>query len=214
MFGIGEDRGKATESDAFRHLATVRAYWEGLRHGAGLPRRDQIDPRGMASALEQVFLVEQVAPHHGRLRLAGMHLSDLMGMEVRGMPVTALLEPVARARLSEALAGLFRGEQVLDLWLEAERGIGRPALQARMLLLPLSVSEGEPNLALGCLCSKGQIGRAPRRFAISRLVRETLPQSARATPPAFAETASRYDPPLVHLAPRPRPHLRLVSSRE
>ena len=93
----------------FRQLQEVRAYWEAMRKDGRLPRRDDINPRGMASALEQVFLVEQIAPNHGRLRLAGMAISDLLGMDVRGMPITALLEPVARAKLSEALGGLFRG---------------------------------------------------------------------------------------------------------
>lgn len=187
----------------FQALQDVRAYWEAMRQGGRLPRRDDINPRGMASALEQVFLVEQIAPTHGRLRLAGMGLSDLLGMDVRGMPVTALLEPVARAQLSEALGGLFRGDHILDLWLEAERGIGRPPLTARMLLLPLIGSHGEPDLALGCLCSKGSIGRAPRRFRISRLLRETLPVAER----VFAE------PPRPLVAPKGKPDLRLVSSR-
>lgn len=187
----------------FQALQDVRAYWEAMRQGGRLPRRDDINPRGMASALEQVFLVEQIAPNHGRLRLAGMGLSDLLGMDVRGMPITALLEPVARARLSEALGGLFRGDHILDLWLEAERGIGRPPLSARMLLLPLIGSHGEPDLALGCLCSKGTIGRAPRRFAISRLLREALPVAER----AFAE------PPRPFAPPKGKPDLRLVSSR-
>ena len=167
-----------TESDTqraagdFRQLQEVRAYWEAMRKDGRLPRRDDINPRGMASALDQVFLVEQIAPNHGRLRLAGMAISDLLGMDVRGMPITALLEPVARAKLSEALGGLFRGDHILDLWLEAERGIGRPPLLARMLLLPLIGTHGEPDLALGCFCTKGDIGRAPRRFAISRMLRE------------------------------------------
>lgn len=213
MFGFGDGLISAQKGD-FRHLAEVRAYWEAKRVAGALPRRDDIDPRGMAQALEQVFLVEQIAPHHGRLRLAGMHLSDLLGMEVRGMPITALLEPVARARLSEALGGLFRGEYVLELWLEAERGIGRPALEARMLLMPLIGSQGEPDLALGCLATKGEIGRAPRRFAISRLLREALPEQAFRKTPAFAEAPSRYAPPVVHLAPRGKPNLRLVSSRD
>jgi hypothetical protein len=161
MFGIGGGSRDdlAQDSGAFRALQDVRAYWEAKRPGNGLPRRADIDPRGMASALEQVFLVEQIAPNHGRIRLAGMSLGDLLGIDPRGMPVTALLEPGARARLSEALGGLFRGEQVLDLWLEAERGIGRPALAARMLLLPLIGGQGEPDLALGCLCARGEIGR-------------------------------------------------------
>ncbi|MEY5038878.1 MAG: hypothetical protein RL472_1984 [Pseudomonadota bacterium] len=192
----------------FRQLQEVRAYWEAMRKNGRLPKRDDINPRGMASALEQVFLVEQVAPNHGRLRLAGMAISDLLGMDVRGMPITALLEPVARARLSEALGGLFRGEQILDLWLEAERGIGRPPLLARMLLLPMIGSHGEPDLALGCFCTKGDVGRAPRRFTISRMLREPLPVSATEDfASAFAEPPRPFSPP------HGRPNLRLVVSK-
>ena len=171
--GTTDGKGRSETGD-FHQLQEVRAYWEAMRRAGRLPRRDDINPRGMASALEQVFLVEQIAPNHGRLRLAGMGLSDLLGMDVRRMPITALLEPVARARLSEALGGLFRGEHILDLWLEAERGIGRPPLMARMLVLPLIGSQGEPDLALGCLCTKGTVGRTPRRFTISRMLREPI----------------------------------------
>lgn len=202
--GMTETEGRGD----FRQLQEVRAYWEAMRKDSRLPKRDDINPRGMASALEQVFLVEQIAPNHGRLRLAGMAISDLLGMDVRGMPITALLEPVARARLSEALGGLFRGEQILDLWLEAERGIGRPPLMARMLLLPLIGSHGEPDLALGCFCTKGDVGRAPRRFTISRMLREPLPATAADD---FASAFAELPRPMA--PPRGRPNLRLVVSK-
>lgn len=185
--------------DAFRKLAEVRAYWQALREGTAPPRRDRLNPRGMAQALEHVFLAEEVAQGHARMRLAGMHLTDLLGMEVRGMPLSALFEPAARSRLGEALPAVLQGRSALDLRLEAERGIGRPALSARMLLLPLLDLDGRPGLALGCLCSDGGIGRAPRRFAIARLTHEALAPVASALTPAL-------------LAGRP-PHLRLVSSR-
>lgn len=181
--------------DAFRKLADVRAYWQALRDGAAPPRRDRVDPRGMAHALEHVFLAEQVAPGHARMRLAGMHLTDILGMEVRGMPLSALFEPTARARLTEALPMVLQGRATLDLRLEAERGIGRPALTARMVLLPLLDLDGQPGLLLGALCSDGTIGRAPRRFAVARLTAEPLAPVAPA--------------PALHRVP----HLRLVSSR-
>lgn len=214
MFGLGGDGQEIrTQRSDFRQIAEVRAYWEAKRRPGHLPRRDDIDPRGMASALERVFLIEQVAPNHARLRLAGMHLCDLLGMEVRGMPITAFLEPQARSQLSEVLAGLFRGEYVLDLWLAAERGIGRPALDARMMLMPLIGSYGEPAMALGCLCTNGELGRAPRRFAISHLLRETLPEVPKPQT-HFAEAASAFAASEVHRIPRGRPNLRLVSSRD
>lgn len=207
MFGFGKDT-KGGSGAEFAALQGVRAYWQALRDGQALPRRDRIDPRGLASSLEHVFLAEQIAPGHARIRLAGMQVNDLLGMDLRGMPLTALLDPQSRARLTEALDVVFTGTSALALTLEAERGIGRPALEARMILLPLIGTQGEPNLALGCLCSRGEIGRTPRRLVISRLEREPL--NARLVTMELAEAPAAYTPP----PPRGKPQLRLVSSRD
>jgi len=208
-------------------LSEVRAYWEGLRIGGALPRRDQIDPRGIAGALEQVFLVERIAPGLARFRLAGMGIADVLGMDVRGMPLSAVFDPGARDRLGPALEGVFRNAVALDLGLEAERGIGRPTLSARMLLLPLISTRGVSDLALGCLALHGEIGRVPRRFAIASVLREALgvapqPDAHRPAPlqqPGFAEPAAGFAPldlprlpPEVPRPPRGKPHLRLVRS--
>lgn len=209
----------------FAILAEVRAYWEGLRGGGSLPERDQIDPRGIAGALENTFLLERVAPGIGRFRLAGMQLHDLMGMDVRGMPVSTLFEPPARTRLSDGLENVFASPAILELWLEAERGIGRPALEGRMIVLPLTGMRGETDLALGCLAMEGSLGRAPRRFAISGLMSEVVKQRHApmpATQPArqlahgFAEQP-RHFAALEDFTPRPprgKPNLRLVHSRD
>lgn len=194
----------------FQAIQQVRAYWQALRAGDGLPRREQIDPRGMAQALECVFLLERIAPGLARFRLAGTHLQDLMGMDVRGMPLTALFDPQSRARLTNALEPVFAGPAGLDLWLEAERGIGRPALEARMLLLPLVGSNGEPGMALGCLATFGDLGRSPRRFAISRALAEPMGVLAPEQPAAAPDAAATARAPLATGAAS---HLRLVSSR-
>jgi hypothetical protein len=204
----GKNGDPLPRANDFQPLQSVRSYWEAMRFGAQLPKRNDINPRGMANALEHVFLVEQISPNHGRFRLAGMAMSDLLGMDVRGMPLTAILDPVARARMSEALGALFRAEHILDIWMEAERGIGRPALMARMLLLPLIGDHGEPDLILGCLCTKGDIGRTPRRFKISRIVKEALPTKGSPEAEAFAE------PPRVLRLPTARPNLKLVVSNQ
>ena len=73
-----------------------------------------------------------------------------------------------------------------------------------MILLPVTGHKGEPDLALGCLATCGTIGRGPRRFAISGLVREPL----RVDSAVFVEEDFAPRPP------RGVPHLRLVSSRE
>lgn len=204
--------GGGAQGPRFAMLAEVRAYWEGLRDGAALPRRDQIDPRGIAGALEQVFLVERIAPGLARFRLAGMGISDILGMDVRGMPISAVFEPASRDRMTGPLEAVFRDGSALDVWLEAERGIGRPALEARMLLLPLVSTRGVTDLALGCLAVDGKIGRTPRRFAISALLNEALAVVKAVPVRALAEDAAVFVPGPIHPPVRGRPHLRLVKS--
>ena len=155
----------------FGQLAEVRAYWEGLREAGALPERDKIDPRGIAGALENTFLLERVAPGIARFRIAGMQVHDLMGMDVRGMPISALFEPAGRSRLSDALEGVFATPAVLELWLEAERGIGRPALEGRLIVLPLTGMKGETEPFMPpplLLCSRLGWRVAPPLWPIAR----------------------------------------------
>jgi hypothetical protein len=191
----------------FAMLAEVRAYWEGLRVGGGLPSRDRIDPRGIAGALENTFLLERIAPGIARFRIAGMMIHDVMGMDVRGMPLSALYEPLGRNRLSDALEGVFAGPATLELWLEAERSIGRPPLEGRMLILPLTSSAGKTDLALGCLALEGVVGRAPRRFAISGLMSEVIErrQTSFDRREGLRETLDRRLPDLPPVTPAPQP---------
>lgn len=204
--GKGGDRG-GVASDSLAALQQVRGYWEALRVAGSLPARSQIDPRGMADCLDKVFLIEQIAPGLARFRLAGMALNDLLGMDVRGMPLSALFEPVARARIGRELDQVFAASAIMEVWLEAERSVGRPALSGRMLLLPLAGGPGDPRLALGCLVTEGQLGRQPRRFAISGLVRELVAAGGLHVVPD-AET-SELPPPRSS----GRAALRLVHSR-
>ncbi|SIS73667.1 PAS domain-containing protein [Phaeovulum vinaykumarii] len=149
-----------------RVISDLRGYWEALRGGRPVPARSDVDPRGIERALEYTFILERVAPGMARFRLAGMHLSDLMGMEVRGMPLTAFFTPVARRQVAEALERVFQGPEVAELTLTAEAGIGKPSMNARLLLLPLKSDLGDITRVLGCLVSAGEIGRTPRRFDV------------------------------------------------
>lgn len=179
--------------------AELRAYWQALRGGAAFPRRDRIDPRGIAGALDQSFLIERIAPGVARFRLAGMRLAGLSGMDLRGMPFSTLITPGDRDRLARALEQVFATPSILDARMEAERCPGCPALPARLLVLPLGDRNGQPTLALGCLAlGADDPGRRPRRFAIAALMREAL------GPVPRAETDSPAQPRTD------RPHLRLV----
>jgi PAS domain len=108
----------------------VYAYWEALRQDGAVPLRDAIDPRGIAGALEKVFMIERIAPGLARFRLVGSQITELFGCEVRGMPFSALFDPIGREKTGKLLDALFDEPAILRMSLEAERGIGRPALGA------------------------------------------------------------------------------------
>lgn len=197
-------------------LQQVRAYWEALRDTGRLPLRSAIDPRGLATALEQIFLIERIAPGHARFRLAGNLFHDLMGMDVRGMPLSTLLNPVARQRLQPALEDVFSEATALHLGLEAERGLGRPAISGRMLLLPLRGTGDEPMLALGVLAVTGAVGRTPRRFGLSSIRNEAIFQAevlSRISRRGEVPTPGQVEGPVVPV-PVAKPALRLVHSRD
>lgn len=70
-----------------RVVADLRAYWDELRQGRAVPTRADVQPAGIGDGLDYAFILERIAPGAARFRLAGRHLVDLMGMEVRGMPL-------------------------------------------------------------------------------------------------------------------------------
>ncbi|MDF1727997.1 MAG: PAS domain-containing protein, partial [Sulfitobacter sp.] len=193
------------------------AYWEALRGTRPMPKRSEIDPRGIELALEYAFILERIAPGVARLRIAGSHLNELMGMEVRGMPLTAMFEAAGRKILGNILEEVTQMPATAELRLASKGGMGRPALRARMVLLPLRSDLGDASRVLGCLKARGDLGAAPRRFDIT---------SSRVTPicPPAVTTAERQ--PEMGLAEgaapftgRPEngastkaPYLRLVTS--
>jgi hypothetical protein len=185
-------------------LAQIEGYWEGLRRGRPVPLRAEVDPRGIDLALEYAFILERIAPGVARFRLAGMHLNDLMGMEVRGMPLTAFFNPEARRQVTDALEHLFEEPAKIRFHMTAETSGGRPELAGSLILLPLKSDLGDISRALGCLVTEGAAGRTPRRFGLERVdvkpllesaMQEEKPPVARPTPePAgLAEDPARFN---------------------
>ncbi|QIR86350.1 PAS domain-containing protein [Paracoccus sp. AK26] len=147
-----------------RIMADLRAYWDSLRKGRAVPARADVHPHGIHRALDHAFILERIAPGAARFRLAGQHLIDLMGMEVRGMAFCSLANPSSRGRWSDVLESVFRAPQIAEMTLHAKADYARPELSARLLLLPLASDLGDVTRALGCIIAEGQIGIAPRRF--------------------------------------------------
>jgi len=204
-------------------LAQVEAYWDALRGNRLVPTRSDVDPRGIDGALENAFVLERIAPGIARLRVAGTQLTALMGMEVRGMPLTTFFAPADRRRMSDALEEMFQTPATLSLRMVSAATPTRPELEARMVLLPLKSDLGDVSRALGCLVTKGDMGAAPRRFDLTSLVCKplladtaavTMPQPLPPAQPAadssgFAEGAAPFEQKSSTKRP---PYLRLVKT--
>ncbi|AVO36440.1 PAS domain-containing protein [Pukyongiella litopenaei] len=199
-----------------RGLTPIRqaeAYWAALREADEIPLRSRIDPRGLDGLLEYACILERIAPGIARFRLAGQHLTGLAGMEVRGMPLTAFFTPKSRGQIGAVLEQVFDGPSIAEVTLTGEHG---PAVEARLLILPLRNDVGQINRALGVLVAEGDEARSPQRFDIVACSLRTVgPEAAmtrRATPVApplhgFAEEERQFDA----AAPGDSgPHLRLV----
>ncbi len=206
----------------FPSISVVRAYWEALRNGRDVPYRSEIDPRGIEAALEHTFILERIAPRVARFRLSGRHLNDLMGFEVRGMPLTSFFTTEARGEVEAILARVFDGPETAELTLAAESRPGRPRMEGRLLLLPMKSDLGDISRALGCMVCDGSAGPAPRRFNIAgaRVQPTEYGQKAgafRQPAPAaqgFAEASAVFAGPNDRALASERPYLRLIVSQK
>lgn len=183
----------------FSAPALLEGYWDGLSEGQSVPYRSQLDPRAIEAVLEYSFVLERIAPGVCRFRLAGNHLNELMGQEVRGMPATAMFQAESRKEISRMLEKVCSQACLMDVHLTAESGFGRGALQARLFLAPLLDDRGNVTRILGCLQSQGRIGRQPRRFSVMNATSKTpnfdvtnVPPISTKIPQVFAETAAKF----------------------
>jgi hypothetical protein len=60
------------------------AYWDQLRGDRVTPKRGEIDPGAIKSALPFIYILESVSHREIRFRLAGTALRDLFGFELSG----------------------------------------------------------------------------------------------------------------------------------
>lgn len=186
-----------------KNIARVRAYWEGLRRDGALPQRADVDPRALPDLLPNVFLLEHVAPSVVRFRHTGALLSEIMGMDVRGMPFLSLIDPAEREPLVSQVNRVFHDPAILDIELAGVSG-NEMRLGARIALLPLQTFRGV-DMALGCIETEGLVGRPPRRFRAVRVLSERV-GVANMQAAGFAEPAAPFAPA--------RPFLRLVHSSD
>lgn len=134
----------------FAAIKEVEAYWYGLRDNDALPERGKIDPRGIQNALPNSFILECVAPRVARLRIAGSKVSDVLGLDVRGMPATCLIASRRRALFGDILEDVFEMPAIATINMTWDKARSS-TVKAQMILLPLQDHEGKTTRVLGCL---------------------------------------------------------------
>lgn len=153
----------------FEKPELVESYWQELSVEHGIPSRDSLDPNAMTGFLQYVFLADRVSYGVARLRVSGQHLTELMGMETRGMQLSALFVAGARTTVATAIDAVCSRPCLADLDIESSPEDGRGLLHGRMFLAPLTNGSGNVDRVLGCIQAKGVIGRHPRRFDWARV---------------------------------------------
>ena len=177
-------------------LSSLKSYWDRLRAGRVAPFRAEIDPRQFESALENTFIVEKLAPETMRMRLAGTRICEMMGMEVRGMEPTSLIDVRDRVRFERLLNVVMNEPAVVELKLAAPNRAG--VYRATMLLMPLRSDFGEINRVLGCISGQGEIQAPPIAFRVEDVAVTPIEPSQAAETlralPGFAEPQAGFDP--------------------
>ncbi len=161
---FGDGKSGAAKVHSMEVMQEVKTYWEGLRDGNDIPYRSSVDPRSIQKLLKHAFILERIAPGMARLRVSCNTLSDVMGMDLRGMPMSALINGDSRETFGDVLERVFSAPAIGRLELTTRRTFGRTGLQAEMLLLPLRSDSGEVNRILGAITIDGEPARSPQRF--------------------------------------------------
>lgn len=204
----------------FEKPELVESYWYELSQEHGIPARDMLDPRAMSDYLPYVFLADRISHGVARLRVCGNHLSELTGMETKGMHLSAMFGPGAGTTVAAAIDAVCGRPCLADLDLEASPDERRGLLHARMFLAPLTDGSGQVNRILGCIQAKGMVGQLPRQFDWARVgFRNTWEArshtDAEPQPLRKIAVATQSHPDPVQSNPqKARPYLRLVHSAD
>lgn len=127
------------------------SYWNTLRGTRFAPRRLEIDPGCIGSVLPETFILERLRNDFYTYRLAGSHVCQLFGKELRGQSfLSGWTDKDVKTLLSRLNAISVQGGAALFA-IEFDN-IFRETLLAEMLLLPLLNTEVFADRYLGSLC--------------------------------------------------------------
>lgn len=166
----------------YQQIDQIEGYWNKVRGNRLVPSRCEIDPRGLNGVLSNAFILERIAGGLARFRIAGSHLCEISGLELRQMPLSALFVPDSRNILSEAMEAVFDEPAVVRMQVISPSGFGREKMVGELILMPLRSDLGDVDRILGGLVFEGKVGRTPRRIEIVDQSRQSLTGYAGDTP--------------------------------
>ncbi|MDE0983216.1 MAG: PAS domain-containing protein [Yoonia sp.] len=157
---------RQTEDAPHPMLKQLEQHWHSLRVNGTIPARDDVDPGIIGSALPWTFVLQRVAPGVARMRVAGQQLHDLLGMDPRGMPISAFFGADERSTFAVHLEMAFSDPAIVALPLFAPATLLRKQVTGQILLMPLVDNQGDVSRVLGALITDGPLGSRKRRLMI------------------------------------------------
>ena len=182
------------------------AYWDKVRADRATPRRFEIEPGKIAGILPSTFILERIDAETYRFRLAGTHVCELFGVELRGTNFLDGWSAVDRISLVRHLAALVKQGAVETLHMEAAP-VARGSSPFEVVLLPLRHSGEDIDRILGgfsALDAPHWLGELP--LAAKRIIAHELTWPA-GGPKVAEHTMSPQAPVML-----PTRHARIVRS--
>ena len=186
MDKFGREEKEFTRLEGALVLDRMADYWQGLRIGDTVPYRSDVDPRAVHQMLRNAFILERLAPGVAKLRVSCSTLSDLQGMDMRGMPITSIITEDSREEFREIVEQVFSSPATARLELSNSRGFNMKGTRATLLLMPLRSDSGEINRILGAVAVSGRENTGPTRFDLV----ESLVQNLSVVDDGLAEKLS------------------------
>lgn len=151
----------------------LRNHWDSVREGKLPPFRSEISPRSLPDVLDTLFILEQLAPNDLRVRIAGLTICEMMGMEVRGQTPMTFFEKHARDRFDAVVENVLTRPTIARLALSTTDKLGN-AGNVEMILLPLRSDFGDVNRIIGCVTVPKHGYSAPIRYRINAIDLEPI----------------------------------------
>lgn len=173
MFGEHYFTARLPESEVLQRgyapLKRIEAYWQSLHDAENLnhqlPKRQDIDPRGIGQDLRNAFILERISADICRIRVSGSVLNDLAGGSARGLPFARLFETGAHKALARIVTESFDRGHLARLTIGTPRIGLQPGTVGEMRLFPLGTESGEVTRLLGAVAFAGR--KAPVARALS-----------------------------------------------